>query len=109
MDIREALRTEVNSAMLTFENHNRDNGFFEDLVREFEKELQARQYEPIGICKNIPFPCSATKYSVAFVFRNNGEVNWCHLPETYWFHLLKQCYGYDEADKIIDEIMGRKH
>lgn len=105
MELKEILKTEVNSALVSFENHNADNGFFEDNVIDVEQELNERQYEPIGICKNVPFKSAGIKYSVAFVYKYKENVYWCHMPETYWFYLLKQYYGYDVADKIVDSIM----
>ena len=100
------LKTEVNSAMITVSNHDKDNSFFESKVYEIENALKERCYEFIGISKHVPFPCGVSDYSLAFVYKCKGEVYWCHIPETYWFTLLKQCYGYDEADKIIESILG---
>ena len=92
MNLGEILKTEVNSGMINFENHNTDNGFFGDTLNEIEKELKYRNYEPFG-------------NSIAFVYKYDEEVYWCHMPETYWFHLLREAYGYDEADKIFENII----
>lgn len=108
MNIVEALQTEINSGMLTVENHCRDNGFFGDTLKECEKELKRRKYEPVGICKNVPFECAYSSYVIAFVFRYNEEIYWCHLPESYWFKLLKEVYGHLHADIIIQNILGKE-
>lgn len=105
MNLGEILKTEVNSGMINFENHNADNGFFGDTLNEIEKGLKYRNYEPLGICKHVPFPCSCAGNSIAFVYKYDEEVYWCHMPETYWFHLLRETYGYNEADKIFESII----
>lgn len=74
-----ALNNEVNSAMLTCENHDADNGFISGSIIELRKGLKRRGYEPVGICDNVPY----NKYStpqVAFVYRFMDEIHWCHMP-----------------------------
>ena|GEM_PF-1963205 len=105
MELKELLRTEVNSALITIKNHDRDNGFFRDTVTEIERDLRSRNYEPIGICKNVPFKCGVSSESVAFVYKYDGEIYWCHMPATYWHHLLTDCFGRKEAEKIYCEIL----
>ena len=107
MDLREVLKTEVNSALISCGNHDSDNGFFADNINGVEKKLIAREYEPLGICKNVPFECASAGRSVAFVYKYDGDVHWCHMPEIYWFRLLKECYGYSEADKIVSSILDK--
>nr|DAH03591.1 MAG TPA: hypothetical protein [Caudoviricetes sp.] len=105
MELKELLKTEVNSALLTIKNHNRDNGFFRDTIVEIEKDLNYRQYEPMGICKNVPFECTVASRAVAFVYKYDGEIYWCHMPETYYHHLLVECYGWTEAGKVFEEVL----
>ena len=102
----EILQTEVNSGMVTFENHNNDNGFMDCDIVPFERALKERHYEPVGICKNVPFEPAYAKYSVAFCYKYEDEVYWCHLLETIWFSLLSDVYGRKEADAIVSRIMG---
>ena len=104
--MKEVLITEVNSALLTFSNHDNDNGFLEDTIDKVEKKLIERGYEPVGICKNVPFPCVSTSMSLGFVYRYDGEVRWCHIPEVYWEMLLCQCYSRKEVNSIVESILG---
>lgn len=106
INIGEILQAEVNSAMITVQNHDNDNGFLECGIREFTLALRERNYEPIGICKNVPFKPTYTEYAVAFCYKRNDEIYWCHLTETMWYSLLTQLYGRKKADTIISKIMG---
>ena len=45
-DMGKILQTEVNSALVTFENHSNDNGFMDCDVLPFEMGLRERHYEP---------------------------------------------------------------
>lgn len=82
--------------------------FFEDTLKETVDAMKERQYEPIGVSLNPPFPCMSIIYSVAFVLRIDDEVYWVHMPETYWFHLLANYYGRKSADEIIKELGCKK-
>lgn len=109
MDINELgiiLRTEVNSGYINGMNHSDDNGFFEIEPIRFIYEMERRGYEAMGICTYVPYPSKADDQTVSFVYRENGDIYWCHLPETYWFNLLSKIYGYNEADKYVSEILG---
>lgn len=106
MNIGEVLQHEVNSAFITFENHSNDNSFLDCDAISFEKSLKDSEYEPVGICKNLPFEASYAKYSIAFCYKYDGELYWCHLTESIWFSLLSDMYGRKKADKIISKIMG---
>lgn len=106
MDLGMILQTEINSAMISFKNHDSDNGFLECDVTKFESALVKRGYEPLGICKNVPFKPDYAIYSVAFCYKYNGDVYWCHLTEVMWYSLLNQIYGNKKADAIISNIMG---
>lgn len=102
------LKEKINDGMLNYSNHIQDNGFFEDTLKETVDAMKERQYEPIGISLNPPFPCMSITYSVAFVLRIDDEVYWVHMPETYWFHLLANYYGRKSADEIIKELGCKK-
>lgn len=78
-DLRRILRQEVNSAVLTFENHNTDNGFMVSNLTMMSRMLKRNDYEPVGICKNVPYNPHPTE-QVAFVYRYDGELYWCHMP-----------------------------
>lgn len=104
-ELGEILKTEVNSASLTYENHNRDNGFLYSDIDDVVKALNDRysDLEPVGICRDVPFPCNAiaNANSVGFVYKVDGETYWCHFTEMLWFSLLSDVYGRKEADLII--------
>jgi hypothetical protein len=106
MDLGMILQTEINSAMISNKNHDCDNGFLECNVTKFESALVEKGYEPLGICKNVPFKPDYAIYSVAFCYKCNGDVYWCHLTEVMWYSLLNQIYGNKRADAIISDIMG---
>ena len=105
MDLKEILKTGVNSALISIKNHEGDNGFFRDTIVEIENDIERRGYVPLGICKNVPFECSSASQSVAFVYKYLDEIYWCHMPETYWHHLLTDGYGWTEAGKIFKEFL----
>lgn len=106
MTLGEILQNEINSALVTFENHNSDNSFMDCDITTFARLLEASHYEPVGICKNVPFEPSYARYSVAFCYKYEDELYWCHLTEIIWFSLLSDVYGRDKADEIISRIMG---
>lgn len=106
MLIGEILQNEVNSACVTTGNHNNDNGFMYPDIINFEKGLKKRGYEPIGISKNVPFKPSYAEYSVAFCYKYNDEIYWCHLTEIVWHSLLSDIYGRKKANEIFDTFMG---
>jgi len=108
MSIGEILQTEVNSALVTFENHSNDNSFMDCDIKTFERLLEVGKYEPVGICKHVPFEPAYAKYSVAFCYRYEEELYWCHMTETIWFSLLSDVYGRKRADEIVSKIMGYK-
>lgn len=108
MDIYEfgtILQNEVNSGLISRMNHEIDNFFLKGEPIDVLKAMEKYDMEPVGICKNVPFPCSSSEHSVAFVFKDEEELKWVHFPEMYWFSLLHRIYGYDEADKIVMRIM----
>lgn len=106
----EILKTEVNSASLTYQNHDADNGFLSSDIDDMVMELNDRysNLEPVGICRNPPFPCSASHYSVGFVYKLEGDIHWCHLTELSWFSLLSDVYGRKEADNIVSGNINNK-
>lgn len=103
------LKNTINDGLLNYSNHMQDNGFFEYTLKETVEKMRKRQYEPIGISLNPPFPCLSTDYSIAFVVRINEEVYWLHMPETYWFHLIADYCGRKHAEIIIDELRGEEN
>lgn len=100
------LQNEVNSGFVGNRNHDSDNGFLESKPIDVIRKLEEYEYEAVGICKYVPFPCTASSQSIAFVFKDCDELLWVHMPETYWFSLLDKIYGYDKADEIVSKIMG---
>lgn len=105
MTLLESLQTVVGSGMISRNNHTRDNSFFERRIDDAQRKMEQMQLEPVGICLNVPFPSNSDDFTVAYVFKDEGETYWCHLPQVYWFSLLKQNYGYDKADEIIRNII----
>lgn len=102
-ELGEILKTEVNSASLTYQNHDADNGFLYSDIDDMVEVLNDgySNIEPIGICRNVPFPCSVSNNSVGFVYKIDGDIRWCHFTERLWFSLLSDVYGRKEADAII--------
>lgn len=100
------LEEKVNDGLLNNSNHISDNGFFGDTLKEVVEGMRERQYEPVGINLNPPFPCASSGHSIAFVIRIDEEIYWVHMPELYWFHLLKDYCGREHADMIIREVKG---
>ncbi|MGN0316955.1 MAG: hypothetical protein ACI4E1_03360 [Lachnospira sp.] len=78
-ELRHALCNSVNSAMLTYENHDTDNGFLSYSLKEMKRGLVRRGYEPVGISRNVPYNKYPTP-QVAFVYKYMDEVYWCHMP-----------------------------
>lgn len=99
------LQNEVNSAAVTFENHSNDNSFLDCGIRDFAAELE-NGYEPVGICKNVPFKPDYAEHSVAFCYKQDGELYWVHMTEILWFSLLSDIYGRKQADEIVSKIMN---
>lgn len=108
MNIGEILQNEINSALVTFENHSSDNSFMDCDILIFEKSLKTNKYDAVGICKQVPFKPAYAKYSIAFCYKYNDELYWCHMTELLWFSLLSKIYGRKEADIIIRNIIGYK-
>lgn len=102
-ELGKILKTEVNSASLTYQNHDADNGFLSIDIDDMVIKLNDRysNIEPIGICRNTPFPCSVGKYSIGFVYKIDGDTYWCHLTERLWFSLLSDVYGRKDANNIV--------
>lgn len=102
-ELGEILKTEVNSASLTYQNHDPDNGFLYSDIDDMVAVLNDgySNIEPIGICRNVPFPCSVSEHSVAFVYKIDGDIRWCHFTELLWFSLLSDVYDRKEAGDII--------
>lgn len=105
-DFVNSLQNKVNDGLLNYSNHTQDNSFFEDSLSETVKKMREREYEPVGISLNPPFPCAAASFSIAFVMRFNEKIYWVHMPETYWLMLLSDHYGRKHARLIVDEIIG---
>jgi hypothetical protein len=93
----EALTCEVNSALLTFENHNPDTIFLDPSYRVMERMLREYRFEPVGICKNVPFNRYRAN-QIAFVYRYRDELYWCHLPEICWMSFLMEISERNRAD-----------
>ena len=87
--LREALTCEVNSALLTFGNHSADNIFLDPSFSVTERMLRECHYGPVGISRNIPFNRHQTN-QIAFVYRYDDELYWCHMPEVCWMSCLRE-------------------
>lgn len=104
MNLKEAIVNVVNSAIVTFENHNQDNSFLEGKIVPMEKELQHSGYVPVGICFNVPW----NRYDdeqIAFVYEFEEEKCWCHMSRLNWEFLICDAYGYNNADQIIESVL----
>ena len=99
MEFRDAITNCVNSAMLTYENHNTNNSFLGASYRMVDRMLKMYDYEPVGTSKNIPF-CNHSTAQIAFVYRYEDEIYWCHLPEICWKKFLVDIYGSDNLEEI---------
>lgn len=86
---REALTCEVNSALLTFENHSADNIFLDPSYAVTERLLREYHFDPVGISRNIPFNRHRAN-QIAFVYRYDDEIHWCHMPEICWMSFLQE-------------------
>ncbi len=86
--LSEALHTPVNSALLTYGNHNADNSFLRRNLAAVEKALREKGCRAVGVSANMPF--SAHKeHQIAFVYESEyGEKCWCHMPLVMWLHLI---------------------
>lgn len=104
-ELGEVLKTEINSASLTYQNHDADNGFLSSDIDDMVMELNDRysNIEPVGICRNTPFPCNALfgRSAIGFVYKVDGDTYWCHFTELLWFSLLSDVYGRKEASDIV--------
>lgn len=86
---REALTCEINSALLSSGNHSTDNIFIDPCYRSMERMLQECHFEPVGISRNVPFNRYRAN-QVAFVYRYEEELYWCHMPEVCWISFLQE-------------------
>jgi hypothetical protein len=86
---REALTCEVNSALLTFENHSADNIFVDPSCAAMERMLRECHYEPVGVSRHIPFNRHRSS-QIGFVYRYNDELYWCHMPSVCWMGFLQE-------------------
>ena len=87
MRLSEALLQTVNSANLTYSNHNSDNSFLRGNLTAMEKILFENGYDAVGISKNVPFS-HYKEQQLAFVYEENGEKYWIHIPVIMWLHLV---------------------
>lgn len=98
--VKSSLTRLINSALITDENHSSDNSFITNEFCYFEANLLHKRYEPCGVCFNLPYnPYDSNM--VAYVFKENEEVRWVHMPERCLLHLLSDLYGRSEAKSMI--------
>ena len=100
MTIEESLTNEINSAMITFENHSKDNSFVDCDLKNFKKYFGYTGYEPYGVCRNVPFNYYPDE-QVAYVFKEDEEIKWVHIPKLMWRYLLSDIYGREKAKEIV--------
>lgn len=86
---REALTCEINSALLSSENHSTDNIFIDPCYLSMERMLRECHFEPVGISRNVPFNRYRAN-QIAFVYRYEDELYWCHMPEVCWVSFLHE-------------------
>lgn len=86
---REALTCEINSALLSSGNHSTDNIFIDPSYRNMEWMLRECHFEPVGISRNVPFNRYRAN-QIAFVYRYEDELYWCHMPEVCWISFLHE-------------------
>ena len=104
MELKEALTNVVNSALLTFDNHDKDNSFLSSRIAEMEKDLRYSGYKPEGICFNVPWNHYPDE-QVAFVYEcKEEEKYWCHMSRLCWEMLICDAFGYNNADQIISKV-----
>ena len=103
MTVLESLTNTVNSGILTFENHTNDNSFVSTEFFHFEKDFLHKGYEPVGVCKNIPYN-NYDSPMIAYVFKDNDETVWIHMPERCLVHLLSDNYGREKAKELVKNL-----
>ena len=100
MRVEDSLTNEVNSALITCNNHSSDNSFISNELHRFVSNLKATSYEPYGICRNVPYnPYDVDE--IAYVFKEDDEIRWVHMPKLCWKHLLSDIYGRENAKEIV--------
>lgn len=88
MKINEALVSPVNSALLTYENHMRDNSFLRKSPAAIESALREKGLSAAGVSANIPYN-PYKEAQIALVCEDEwGEKMWCHMPTIMWLHLI---------------------
>lgn len=78
MILCKAIKNRLSDGFANNENHCMDNTFVYSDMEQTSLRMNAKNYEPIGIC--APPYVSANKYDVALVFETEDfETKWCHL------------------------------
>ena len=100
MRVEDSLTNEINSALITCNNHSSDNSFISNELYHFVGNLKVKPYEPYGVCRNIPY----NPYDIdmiAYVFKEDDEIRWVHMSKLCWKHLLSDIYGREKAKEIV--------
>lgn len=105
--VTDSLTNEINSGMLTYQNHSNDNGFLYCDFDDFAKALEYSKYEPYGVCRNVPYNTYNDKM-VAYAFKEHDEIRWIHMPEAQWRLLLSDIYGREKAKAYVNERIPMK-
>ena len=99
--IKQSLETQVNSALLTFNNHSNDNSFISNELSTFISNLRNSNYIPYGVCMNPPYSHYDSPM-VGYVFYDErDEVRWVHMPKRALLHLLSEIHGREEAKRML--------
>lgn len=93
---------------LTFENREEDNGFLEYTMNDVVGKATRYGYTLLGIGKSGWINRqSVVDNDICIVFKTrDGNIRWCHLNRTYYFHLLEDKWGRDEAAKIYERVLN---
>lgn len=78
MILSKAFRNRLPDGFANNENHCMDNTFIYSDMEQTSLRMNAKNYEPIGIC--TPPYVAVNKHDVALVFETEDfEKRWCHL------------------------------
>lgn len=103
--LKTACLTAVNSALLSCENHSRDNSFISPEPREVCEGLSLSGVFPLGFCSHVPYSHYETK-QIAMVIDDQGTIKWCHFPEIAYERLLYRLFGNENVAKIRDRVLA---
>ena len=104
MEIVEIFRNEINSAFLTAANHETNNSFMDCSPVTFLNDLRLQGYEPAGVSRTVPIPNRLIPDAIGFVFKEDGEIKWCHMSPLIAQMLLIRSIGPIKAEEMMQEL-----